>query len=101
MRVAAELGVPVAPLRLTSKTPVPRRMTLPESLIEVVAGEALPVGRLGAATVAVAGALGLRWAVASFDSDDRLCGLSVTPPPSPQAAARLGILLAERLGRLE
>jgi hypothetical protein len=101
MRVAAELGVPVAPLRLTSTTPAPRPPRQPESLIEVVAGEALPAGRLGDATVAVAGALGLRWAVASFDSDNRLCALTATRPPSPEAADRLGILLARRAGRVQ
>lgn len=101
MRAAAELDVPVAPLRLTSTTPVPNPLTLPESLIEVVGGEALPTGRLGDAAVAVTGALGLRWSVASFDRDDRLCALTATPPPSPQAADRLGILLARRAGRVE
>src|SRR5262245_30078339 len=40
MRIAADLGVPVAPLRLSSRSSVPGLSTHPESLIEVVAGEA-------------------------------------------------------------
>ncbi len=101
MRVAAELGVAVAPLRLCSTTSVPGPPTQPESTIEVVGGEALSSGRSADAAAAIADALGLRWAVVSFDSDGRLCGLSVTPAPSSQAAERLGTLLARRPGRIE
>jgi hypothetical protein len=101
MRVAADLGVAVAPLRLSSTSSVPGPPTQSESLIEVVAGEALPSGRLDDTAVVVADALGLRWAIASFDSDDRLCALTVTPAPSPQATDRLGTLLARRASRVE
>lgn len=101
MRVAAELGVPVAPLRLTSVALSQRAgaATQPESLVEVVAGEASPAGSLADAAVAVTGALALRWAVAGFDRAGRLCTLTTTPAPSPEAAGRLGVVLAGPPGR--
>jgi len=102
MRVAAELGVDVAPLRLTNGQVSPRPETgpQPECIVEVVAGEACgDTSRQAVAAVSVAGALGLRWAVAGFDGGGRLCALSTTPAPSPRAADRLGALLGARSGR--
>jgi hypothetical protein len=103
MHVAAELGVAVAPLRLSTKAPSagsrPGPGARPESLVEVVAGEASPAGTFADAAAAVADSLGLRWAVAGFDGAGRLSTLTTTPAPSPEAAARLGVLLAGPAGR--
>jgi hypothetical protein len=96
MAVASRLGVVVAPLRITSGGwPRPFDST---TIVEVVGREPLaeqPV-KLADAAVAVTGALGLTWAVAAFDDKDRLGALSITRPPSTDAACRLGQLLLRR-----
>ena len=101
MRVAAGLGVPVSPLRLSSDVSPPPggSESEPTSLVEVVAGEALTTGYLASASVAVVGALGLQWAAVRFDRSGHLCGLTSSSAPSTEAADRLGVLLSDR-GRL-
>jgi hypothetical protein len=93
MAAAEAAGVAVAPLRVRS-TGGDRP---PEAAIEVelvgtdVLGAAPPT--LMDAARMVGGRLGLRWAVLTFDDDERLFAITTTPAPTPDAAARLGELL--------
>jgi hypothetical protein len=96
MPVASRLGVTVNPLRIASRGR-PRPFD-PATIVEVVGREPLaaPPVPLADAAVAVTGALGLTWGVAAFDDEGRLGALSITRPPSTDAACRLGQLLVKR-----
>jgi hypothetical protein len=96
MPIASRLGVAVAPLRITSAARP--RPSHPTTIIEVVGSEPLAASpiTLADAAVAVTRALGLTWAVAAFNDEGRLSAISITSPPSTEAASRLGQLLAGR-----
>jgi hypothetical protein len=96
MQAAAEVGVAVARLRVSSAG----RQHLPvlATGFAVVAEQAVgdPEPTLADAAVKVCRRLGLRWAVTSFDDSGRLSAITTTPKPSPPAAAALERLLAGR-----
>ena len=99
MRVAAALGITVAPLRLTPRQTAPRPITT--TTVEVVRqetlGEAPPPRKQAAARLAEA--LGLLYAAFVFDGRGRLVTVSSVKPPSGPAVVALGRLLSIRHGR--
>jgi len=98
MRVAATLGITVAPLRLTARQRAPRPAT--PTTIEVVGhetfGEAPPPRQQAAAGLAEA--LGLLYATFVFDGRGRLVTVSSAKAPSGPAVAALARCLSVRRG---
>jgi len=97
MRAAAEVGMAVAPLRLSSAPPRPRRLT--PTVVEVVGDEVVGAAPSRAArrAVALAGALDLLWATIVFDGRHRLVAVTSAQSPGAEATAALGRLLASPL----
>jgi hypothetical protein len=96
MRAAPDAGLVVAPLRLTHR-PISRRPRKTFS-VEVVGDQAFgdaPAEPLRGA-VALARTLDLYYGTFVFDGRRRLITITTAPPPSVQAAAALGRLLAAR-----
>ena len=93
---AADLGLDVAPLRLTATgaTPVPTMTTTVEVVGDETFGDAPPHVR--AAATQLAGALGVVYAVFVFDRTQHLITLSAKQLPSDAALAALGSLLSIR-----
>lgn len=93
MPAAADAGLPVAGLRMTSGRlrPRPRETTVVQVVGDQAFGAvALPARR----AVTIVGKLGLLWAVVAFDSRHRLVDVTTTPPPGKDATVALGRLLA-------
>jgi hypothetical protein len=99
MRVAAALGITVAPLRLTPRQTAPRltRTTTVEVVGHEIFGEASPPRRQAAARLAEG--LGLLYATFVFDGRGRLVTMSSVKPPSGPAVVALGRLLSLRRDR--
>jgi hypothetical protein len=94
MQAAADVGLAVAPLRLSNAPVRPRRLTT--TMVEVVGGEVVgdAPARSARLVVALAEVLDLRWATMVFDGRHRLVAVTSAQSPGAEATAALGRLLA-------
>jgi hypothetical protein len=97
MRSVADAGLSVAPLRLTSRGPRPRR--LHPTVVEVVGDRAFGGApeRAKATAIRIAHRLGLLWATVAFDGRGRLLTITSARPPGAEATDALGRLLAAQV----
>jgi hypothetical protein len=97
MPIARQLGLSVAPLRLTSNR---RRQQVRPLMLEVVGhevfGNAPP--RSKDAALQLVHQLNLLWAAVVFDQRHRLVTITSAQPPCDEAVPALGCLLARRAG---
>jgi len=91
---ASRLGIPLAPLRLSSETR--RRTQAPTKAIEVVAGEVFGDAphRVLERARSLVQTLQLDWAVTLFDGRHRLLALTASRRPGAAAVGALGRMLA-------